>query len=490
MIRQEDSISILQQDTQVVVFLKNRAGQGQAGFRGLEHSAGARFGGQALAQAERAVCQSGVPAAEGRSAGLDVGCHAEASQATEDRSSIERGCGEERPGGERRVPTLAMGSGEKGVHISEPASSLLQGGDRRAHQLEDAGGTPTCDISLPRHAEAHGGDDLRNRPVHARDSKQISGVTAGLLPVRQDEQELVRPPRLGHLATARQIAAGEHGRSIAARLVSLLPPQGRHQLKSPQLRNTSNYCYANASVLALMWTITYIQEAQRMIVVDSPFIRFIGWLSTQTRPVLLCSTIAWQSITQSWPHPGRQHDTSEFLQFLTPEVFQADEVGKWESRVQIAGNLVQADDCGTTWPLPLSAALHPEADNSIQSLIDIGGAQANLHALSRLPGMLALQIARFTDQGIKCSGRIVPSWSFAVPYFPNEGIDVEHSLYQVTAIVYHVGPFLQGHYRAVLFEEGVPSHHTDDGKKAVKFRPRDLSLVLSNAYLIFANKSS
>ena len=201
--------------------------------------------------------------------------------------------------------------------------------------------------------------------------------------------------------------------------------------------------------------------------------------------------MAWQSITASWPHPGRQHDTSEFLQFLQPGVFRAGEVGRWESRVQIGDHLVQADDRGTTWPLPLTAALHPAADTSLQHLIDSWGAQANLHAVSKLPGMLALQIARFTDQGIKCTGKIVPSWSFALPYFPDNGISVAHALYQVTAIVYHLGDsILQGHYRAVLFEEGIPCYHTDDGKKAVRLRPRDLSTVLSNAYLLFATKSS
>ena len=84
--------------------------------------------------------------------------------------------------------------------------------------------------------------------------------------------------------------------------------------------------------------------------------------------------------------------------------------------------------CGTTWPLPLSAALRPEEEHSIQSLIDTWGAQANLHALSSLPGMLALQIARSNDQGVKRSGKIGPPWFLAVPYFSNEGIDIGHSL--------------------------------------------------------------
>ena len=211
------------------------------------------------------------------------------------------------------------------------------------------------------------------------------------------------PPR-----EAWQISSSDHSRPNASRAVSALRPEGRQQIRFLQLRNTSNFCYANASIIALMWTVTHLQEAQRATLANSPLIRFIGWLSTQTRPVLLWSTIAWQSITASWPHPGRQHDTSEFLQFLQPGVFDAGEVGKWESRIQIGDHSVQAEDRGTTWPLPLSAALCPDSDTCIQHLVDSWGAQATLHAVSQLPGMLALQIARFNDHGIKCTGKIAP----------------------------------------------------------------------------------
>ena len=154
------------------------------------------------------------------------------------------------------------------------------------------------------------------------------------------------------------------------------------------------------------------------------------------------------------------------------EGFQAGKVGTWESRIQVDNESpAQAEDCGTTWPLPLSAGLSPEADNSIQSFIDPWSAQANPHTLSSLPAVLALQIARFTDQGDKCPGKVVPLWSFAMPYYRNEGVDLEHASYRVTAIIYHIGEsILQGHYRAVLFEDGMPAHHTDDGRKSTKLR--------------------
>ena len=172
------------------------------------------------------------------------------------------------------------------------------------------------------------------------------------------------------------------------------------------------------------------------------------------------------------------------------KVFQAGKVGTWESRLQVDSHTsAQATDRGTTWLL--SAALNPDADSSIQNLIDIWSAQARPHALSSLPAALTLQIARFTDHGDKCPGTISPDWSFAVPYYRNDGIDIEYALYKVTAIIYRIGEsILQDHYRAVLFEDGMPADHTDDGRRAVKARSRDLSLIFRNCYIIFAIKSS
>ena len=104
---------------------------------------------------------------------------------------------------------------------------------------------------------------------------------------------------------------------------------------------------------------------------------------------------------------------------------------------------------------------------------------------------MALQLARFTDQGDKCPGKLSPQWTFALPYYRNDGVEIEHALYEVKAIIYHIGEsILQGHYRAVLLEDGMPLHHTDDGRKAVKVRPRDLDPILRNCYVIFATKSS
>ena len=311
---------------------------------------------------------------------------------------------------------------------------------------------------------------------------------------RQDQPQLLHPPDSGHATAgqARPITAGEYGRPLDPRALDQLRSAGGQQIRCLKLQNPSNYCYANSNVLAIAWTFAHAPEAHSTVFADSQFMRFLVWLTTQTRPVTLWHTLEWQTITSHWKRPGHQHDASEFLQSLMQEVFQAGKVGTWESRIQVANHSpAQAEDCGTTWPLPLSAVLIPDADNSIQSLVDAWSAQANPHALSSLPAVLALQIARFTDQGYKCPGKLSPPWSFAMAYYRNEGLEIEHTSYRITAIIYHIGEsILQGHYRAVLFEDGMPAHHTDDGRKSTKLRSRDLNFILRNCYVIFATKSS
>ena len=462
-------------------------------LRRLEHSTGALFGGQTLAGAERADSQSGQSAAEGSPFGLNVGCPVDEGEAAGNGPSIQ-GAGREKRTGKWSLPLSAMGFGEEGVCAGDARAPFLQRGGGIPDSPQAAIGAPARGGSFPRNAEAHSGDDLRSGPVHARNPEPLSGIPTVLSPARKAQTQLLYPPHSGHAAAgqARSIATGEHSRPLDPRALAQLRSAGRQNIRLLQLQNPSNYCYANSNVLAIAWTIAHTSEAHSTVFADSRFMRFLAWLTTQIRPVTLWHTMQWQTITSHWSRPGQEHDASEFLQSLMQEVFQAGKVGTWESRLQVNSHSpAQAEDCGTTWPLPLSAALSPDVDSSIQNLIDARSAQASPHALSSLPAVLALQIARFTDQGDKCPGKVAPLWSFAMPFYRNDGVDLEHTSYRVTAIIYHVGEsILQGHYRAVLFEDGMPAHHTDDGRKAVKLRPRDFNFILCNCYVIFAVKSS
>ena len=444
--------------------------------------------------AERADSQSGHPATQGGPFGLHVGCPAHEGEAAANGPSTEDAGRATRSDGKWGLPLPPVGSGEEGVCAGDAGAPLLQGCGGDSDIPQAAVGPPARGSPLPRNAEAHSRNDQRSGAVHARNPEPLAGIPAVLSPARQAQPQLLYPPHCGHAATGQawSFAPGEHGRPLDPGALARLRSAGRQNIILLQLQNPSNYCYANSTVLATAWTIAHTLEVHSIAFADTRFMRFLIWLTAQTRPVTLWHTLQWQAITCNWSRPGQQHDASEFLQSLTQEVFQAGKVGTWESRLQVDSHTsVQATDRGTTWPLPLSAALNPDADSSIQNLIDAWSAQARPHALSSLPSVLALQIARFTDHGDKCPGTISPDWSFAVPYYRNDGIEVEPALYRVTAIIYHTGEsILQGHYRAVLLEDGMPAHHTDDGRRAVKLRPRDLSLILRNCYVVFAVKSS
>ena len=408
LIRQEDSLSILQQDTQLMLFLKNRDPAKQASEDWSIVQA-LFLVGQALAGAEGENPQPSYPAAAGSPPGLSVGCPADEGEATADRPSSEGFSRTKRSDGEWDFPLPTMGFREEGVCAGDPGAPLLPrrgGGSDDSQAVIDP---PARDSSLSRNAEAHSRDDQRSGALHARNTKPLSGISTVLSLARKAQPQRVRPPHCSHLETgeALSFAPREHCRSLAPGDLAQFRSAGRQNISLLQLQNPSNYCYGN------------------------PGYRLI------TTPRLRRRIVAPRG------------------------------------------------------PCLLSAALRPAAESSLQSLIDVWSAQAIPHAVRNLPAVMALQLARFTDHGDKCPGKISPQWSFAVPYYRNDGVEIEHALYKVTAIIYHIGEsILQGHYRAVLLEDGLPIHHTDDGRKAVKVRPRDLDQILRNCYVIFAVKSS
>ena len=84
--------------------------------------------------------------------------------------------------------------------------------------------------------------------------------------------------------------------------------------------------------------------------------------------------------------------------------------------------------------MPLSAALCPADESTLQQLLDTWSSLAQSHAVKDMLPLIALQIARFTDMGQTRSGKISPDWHFALPSSSGPGIHVEHLLFRVVAI--------------------------------------------------------
>ena len=114
------------------------------------------------------------------------------------------------------------------------------------------------------------------------------------------------------------------------------------------------------------------------------------------------------------------------------------------------------------------------------------GIKAQVHGLITLSPVLALQIHRFDVRGYRIQFSIENDWKLRLPLFINKGSEVQHLPYKACAIILHTGESVsQGHYCAVLLEEkGVPRFFTNDGKRAIKAKPKDIPLICQRAYLI------
>ena len=150
-------------------------------------------------------------------------------------------------------------------------------------------------------------------------------------------------------------------------------------------------------------------------------------------------------------------------------------------------------DIGCTWPLwlptPLEDCLSRLPDNTnvvhLQHLVDAWQQHAGVgaHALLQVPPVLLIQVNRFGAHSSslgplsprKSQVQIQPDPYLMLPYF-NRPLDQPNALealfaqFQLSAALLHEGPRADmGHYRAVLYEEGL-TLLTNDSVAAKRFQ--------------------
>ena len=163
--------------------------------------------------------------------------------------------------------------------------------------------------------------------------------------------------------------------------------------------------------------------------------------------------------------------------------------GVWQARnlptpLQ-ADSTCQVSQSGHAWPIQLPAVRSSAATSSLQQLVMQWHQQAQVHGLSTSSPVLALQIHRFDDRGYRIQFSLANEWKIRLPLFINKGSEIQHLPYEACAIILHTGESVsQGHYCAVLLEEGVPRFLTNDGKRAIKAKPKDIPLICQRVYLI------
>ena len=265
------------------------------------------------------------------------------------------------------------------------------------------------------------------------------------------------------------------------------------------LLNKSNRCYANSSILSILWAIA--ATSQGVSIPLRAMHRFLQWLTRKPQQVMLTRLRIWQSLTFDWQAPHEQHDAAEFLAFLGPALISERDQGTWEARLVVDTGpsdppAFQAVDHGKMWPLVLPTALNPALSEATrtewtrQALVIRWRNQVVQHAAVITPPVLLLQFNRFDQDGQKVHHPIALSPTVFLPCFIGPSCNTTSVRYSLVAVQYHLGQTkLAGHYRVAYFSHGSPSHTTDDNRQTQACTSEDITVISKSAYNCFLVRS-
>ena len=285
-----------------------------------------------------------------------------------------------------------------------------------------------------------------------------------------------------------QVSLSPADRQAAPPHLSLEPSQALRII----LCNQTSHCYANSSIVSLLWTTS--QSPQGVVLASMAWHRLFRWMIRRPQSISLWSLTPWQTLMRSWPHPHRQNDVGEFLQHISFSLLSQPARGSWEARQLIDPTApAQVADQGNMWQLILPGGLstmHASAGAvSLQTLLIAWRCQAAMHAATVLPELAILQISRFHPDGSKDPTHVRLSEAVYIPVFSNDGVTTTSARYIVTAVIYHLGgSLLRGHYRAALVEQGRLCYQTDDNISAISHQPSETAKVEQNSYIFFLRK--
>ena len=398
------------------------------------------------------------------------------------------------------VPVHALESGYPGSREGSSRSPRAHRGRRNGLSDDDLHGVPGRRWQIPCPAPSDGESPVGRDPVCARPPEPIGGQPRD---VQNDATPLSQcsdtPGR--HDCPASEIGplpVGPERRPPGPAAVSLDPSA----VLTLKLQNRRSHCYANSSVLALMWSMTEPESSDRhrpdgVPVADRSFGRLIRWMGRGSATVELWEVKSWQRLVTTWENPHRQHDVAEFLQFLSRLFCVPAMLGAWHALQSTAENVLQVCDHGHFWPLlvpaVLEASLIPNQPyTTLQRLVILWRNQAAVHAArsaETLPALFPLQVNRFSEAGEKLRTVIQPSEAVYIPYFVEDGIRTASCRYRLVAIIFHLGSSkLQGHYRTALLQHGRLQFITDDNVCATTVSDAVSRLVNQNSYVFILKK--
>ena len=261
-----------------------------------------------------------------------------------------------------------------------------------------------------------------------------------------------------------------HSMTSSSSLSSSSPPAALSALARLQLKNTSNYCYINATILSLLST----------SIID-PNLRSLQALHTLLKgpegtvgPTALNVVNSFQlrNLLPRWRFDGTQQDSAEFLQCLLTPSHAGGIVDPATGRL--------ADEGG-----PIVMLLQHSTSSTLQSLIDAWSVAPPDSALMGQQTHAILAVARFTGAGKNHHPVTAINGDLTIPVLQGGVISREHAFVQ--SCIFHIGPSPHsGHYRTKWRSSPTsPWQSTDDQRSSQRATESDQRQVRHGSYLFF-----
>ena len=231
---------------------------------------------------------------------------------------------------------------------------------------------------------------------------------------------------------------------------------GLARLLKLSLKNPSNLCYLNSTLIALVWTLLQAQLHGILQKALVPALSFLAQVQTtrHATSTQVLNHLPLLTKLQAWNNLHIQHDVAELVAYLLPRLHQQGFQGSWEARCRTE-DVIHVTDRGTALA-PVILSLHAGEQLILQSMIDQWHAQASVHALTQQTPIVCLQIPRFIwEAGVmRRDHRSLLGYQCLVhmPIFDSPDERTAHlAPYQVVAMQLHYGARpTSGHYRTAM----------------------------------------
>ena len=222
------------------------------------------------------------------------------------------------------------------------------------------------------------------------------------------------------------------------------------------LRNRSNYCYLNSVAVSLHWAMLRAGRQARDYGSLGPAMEVLNRLKT----VELVTHATWRALLRGWRRPTQQHDVTELMSFVV-DPYSRMVAGEWQARCVEQGRDV-ACDRGSTAPF-LSLDIQGKA--TLTEALASWHTQHYIHALTRPPTLLVIQLGRFRHNGRRTTKIRTPCDIQPVldlPFFCDDQLACSMTTYRLCGGIVHIGDLAtSGHYRPFCVHQTVHSRGSE-----------------------------